>query len=54
MSVETEQGRTVLVELSLEEFNQLALLEGETVFLYPKNARVFVPHEEQASEPTTT
>jgi sulfate transport system ATP-binding protein len=45
VSVETEQGRTVLVELSLEEFNQLALVDGETVFLYPKNARVFVPSD---------
>ena len=36
-------GRTVLVEVSLEEFKHLALLEGETVFLYPKNVRVFVP-----------
>jgi sulfate transport system ATP-binding protein len=43
ISVQTEEGRTVLVELSLEEFHQLALLDGETVFLYPKNARVFIP-----------
>jgi sulfate transport system ATP-binding protein len=52
ISVETDSGRTVLVELSLEEFNQLALLEGETVFLYPKNARVFVPdrHNPEAGE----
>jgi sulfate transport system ATP-binding protein len=47
VSVETEQGRTVLVDLSLEEFNQLALIEGETVFLFPKNARVFIPNEEK-------
>ncbi len=43
VSVETNDGRTVLVEVSLEEFKHLALLEGETVFLYPKNVRVFVP-----------
>jgi hypothetical protein len=35
----------VLVDLPLEEFSQLALAEGETVYLYPKNARVFVPGE---------
>src|SRR5262245_15036277 len=35
ISVETESGRLVLVDLSLDEFAQLALLEGETVFLYP-------------------
>jgi sulfate transport system ATP-binding protein len=45
ISVETTDGRTVLVDLTLEEFNQLALLEGEHVFLYPKNARVFVPEQ---------
>ncbi len=43
VTVEEEGGRTVLVELSLEEFSSLGLLEGETVFLFPKNARVFVP-----------
>jgi sulfate/thiosulfate transport system ATP-binding protein len=43
VTVETSDGRTVLVDLSLEEFTKLALLEGESVFLYPKNARVFVP-----------
>jgi sulfate/thiosulfate transport system ATP-binding protein len=47
VSVETEQGRHVLVELPLEEFRQLALIEGETVFLYPKNARVFIPDGEE-------
>jgi sulfate transport system ATP-binding protein len=45
VSLETEAGASVLVELSLEEFNELALKEGETVFLYPKNARVFIPNE---------
>ena len=46
VSLKTETGEAVLVELSLEEFNQLALKEGETVFLYPKNARVFIPQEQ--------
>jgi sulfate/thiosulfate transport system ATP-binding protein len=43
--LETEDSASVLVELSLDEFSQLALQEGETVHLYPKNARVFVPSE---------
>jgi sulfate transport system ATP-binding protein len=43
VSFERETGEAVLVDLSLEEFNQLALAEGETVHLYPKNARVFIP-----------
>jgi sulfate transport system ATP-binding protein len=41
----TEAGAEVMVDLTLEEFTQLALRQGETVFLYPKNARVFVPGE---------
>jgi sulfate transport system ATP-binding protein len=43
VSLESSTGATVLVELSLEEFAQLNLRDGETVFLFPKNARVFVP-----------
>ena len=31
------------VDLSLERLQKLNLREGETVFLHPKNARVFVP-----------
>jgi sulfate transport system ATP-binding protein len=49
--VETNEGRTVLVELSLEDFGQLALIEGEQVFLYPKHARVFLPSESQWATP---
>jgi sulfate transport system ATP-binding protein len=45
VTVETTDGRTVLVDMSLEELNELALLEGETVFLHPKKARVFIPEE---------
>jgi sulfate transport system ATP-binding protein len=45
ISLETENGDGVLVDLTLEEFAQLKLREGETVYLYPKNARVFVPGE---------
>jgi sulfate transport system ATP-binding protein len=43
VTLERDSGESVLVDLSLEEFNQLALAEGETVHLYPKNARVFIP-----------
>jgi len=43
--LETEDAASVLVELPLYEFSQLALQEGEIVHLYPKNARVFVPSE---------
>jgi sulfate transport system ATP-binding protein len=45
VSLATESGEAVLVDLSLEEFNRLALKDGETVQLYPKNARVFIPNE---------
>jgi sulfate/thiosulfate transport system ATP-binding protein len=41
--LETSDRANVQVEVTLEEFNQLALAEGESVYLYPKNARVFVP-----------
>jgi sulfate/thiosulfate transport system ATP-binding protein len=41
----TADSSNVLVELPLEEFTHLALREGETVHLYPKNARVFLPSE---------
>jgi sulfate transport system ATP-binding protein len=42
VSLETIDGASVLVELSLEEFARLRLQYGETVQLYPKNARVFL------------
>jgi sulfate transport system ATP-binding protein len=43
--LETADAASVLVELPLDEFSNLALQEGETVYLYPKNARVFIPSE---------
>lgn len=46
ITLESAGGADVLVELSLEEFTALSLQEGENVFLYPKNARVFVPGQE--------
>jgi sulfate/thiosulfate transport system ATP-binding protein len=45
VSLQTVDGANVLVELSLEEFAQLKLQEGEVVQLYPKNARVFLPKD---------
>jgi sulfate/thiosulfate transport system ATP-binding protein len=53
VSLETEQSAGVLVDLSLEEFNHLALQSGEEVYLYPKNARVFVPGETPVAAATS-
>jgi sulfate/thiosulfate transport system ATP-binding protein len=47
VTLESAGGANVLVELSLEEFTALGLQEGESVYLYPKNARVFVPGDKQ-------
>jgi hypothetical protein len=49
----TEAGADVMVDLPLAEFSQLALQPGETVFLYPKNARVFVPGETPSTAAAT-
>jgi sulfate transport system ATP-binding protein len=43
VSLRTEQGQDVLVELSLDRFRQLALSPDEGVFVVAKAARVFVP-----------
>jgi sulfate transport system ATP-binding protein len=51
--LETATGSGVMVDLTLEEFAQLALEQGENVFLYPKNARVFVPGEAPAASAPT-
>lgn len=37
-------GERIEVELSQEVYHQLKLFIGENVFVYPKNARVFVPN----------
>jgi len=39
----TQAGDSVQIDLSQEQFRQLALSVGDSVFVYPKNARVFVP-----------
>jgi hypothetical protein len=36
-------GAEIQVDLTLERFHELNLLDGGEVFVYPKNARVFVP-----------
>jgi sulfate transport system ATP-binding protein len=41
--LETVEGNPLQVDLSLEEFDELHLTPGETVHVYPKYARVFVP-----------
>jgi sulfate transport system ATP-binding protein len=43
ISLETETGAALMVDLSLDEFAQLGLRVGESVHVYPKNGRVFVP-----------
>lgn len=43
ITLETEDGASVLVDLSLDELDSLRLQRGEQVQLHPKNARIFVP-----------
>jgi sulfate transport system ATP-binding protein len=42
----TSDGKSVLVDMSLEELRTLELLEQDSVHLYPKQARIFVAGEE--------
>jgi hypothetical protein len=39
-------GQEVLVDMPLESYRQLQLNNGDRVYIYPKNARVFVPEPE--------
>jgi sulfate/thiosulfate transport system ATP-binding protein len=39
-------GQQVLVDLPLDSYHQLHLNHGDRVYIYPKNARVFVPEPE--------
>jgi sulfate/thiosulfate transport system ATP-binding protein len=41
--LQARDGVGIQVDLSLERFHELMLAEGDEVFVYPKNARVFVP-----------
>ena len=42
----TLDGQEVLVDLPLESYRKLHLNHGDRVYIYPKNARVFVPEPE--------
>lgn len=41
--LDTPDGESIQVDLSQERYHQLQLAVGEAVFVYPRNARVFVP-----------
>ena len=41
--LKTESGQRIQVDLSLERYHELRLMVDEQVFVYPKQARVFVP-----------
>jgi sulfate transport system ATP-binding protein len=43
VTVRTEEGAEVLVDLGYEAFRELHLKLDDRVFIYPKNARVFAP-----------
>ncbi|MCE9548584.1 MAG: sulfate/molybdate ABC transporter ATP-binding protein [Planctomycetia bacterium] len=43
INLQTNEGNELFVDLSLERYAQLKLAVGETVFVYPRAARVFVP-----------
>jgi sulfate transport system ATP-binding protein len=46
VTTRTTDGQEVLVDLSLDDYQRLALTEGTNVFIYPKNTRVFLPEYE--------
>jgi sulfate transport system ATP-binding protein len=46
VTTRTSDGQEVLVDLSLDDYQRLSLAEGSSVFIYPKNARVFLPEYE--------
>jgi ABC-type sulfate/molybdate transport systems ATPase subunit len=46
VTTKTRDGQDVLVDLSLEDYQRLALTEGSNVYIYPKNTRVFLPEYE--------
>ncbi len=43
VTTRTSDGQEVLVDLSLDDYQRLGLAEGASVFIYPKNTRVFLP-----------
>jgi sulfate transport system ATP-binding protein len=46
VTTRTSDGQEVLVDLSLEDYQRLNLVEGNNVFIYPKQTRVFLPEYE--------
>lgn len=46
VTTRTKDGQEVLVDLSLEDYQRLSLAEGNNVYIYPKNTRVFLPDYE--------
>jgi sulfate transport system ATP-binding protein len=46
VTTRTRDGQEVLVDLSLDDYQRLGLSEGNNVYIYPKNARVFLPDYE--------
>lgn len=46
VTAKTLDGQDVLVDLSLDAYERLNLQSGDRVYIYPKNARVFVPEPE--------
>jgi|1186.fasta_scaffold67338_2 sulfate transport system ATP-binding protein len=46
VTTRTTDGKEVLVDLSLDDYQRLALSEGTNVYIYPKNTRVFLPDYE--------
>ena len=43
INLRSGDGNNIQVDLSLDRFRELQLITGDDVFVYPKNARIFVP-----------
>jgi sulfate transport system ATP-binding protein len=48
VTAKTLDGQQMFVDLSLDAYQKLRLRNGDRVYIYPKNARVFVPEPEYA------
>jgi sulfate transport system ATP-binding protein len=46
VTTRTKEGQEVLVDLSLDDYQRLSLVEDSIVYIYPKKARVFLPDYE--------
>ena len=49
VTASTVQGEELQVELTLEDYRELGLKVGDHIYVYPKNARVFVPDSGESS-----